>query len=434
MQSSLNLLQSSDYVRPAFQTCPAARPAPTKAKRAKLGLILLGFLALVLLLSACTGGRLRGSSTGWSPALSSDGVVYVGTKNGQVKALEDAGFEGLRVKWTYCVEWKSAARVDCQRGLGGVYDSPVVGAGLVYISGVDGYLYALDRESGTVQDKGWRRPVGQGPELQPLISGPALDLDRNLVVVGSEDGNLYAFDSRPRTFEGGTTDPLRWIFTTGDKIWSTPVIRNGVVYFGSHDRNVYAVDLSSGEELWRFSTGGTVAGRPLLFNDLVIAGSFDKILYALDARDGTLRWQIEGANWFWAGAVADEKTIFAPSMDGNVYAIDGNGTVLWKHDMGSPIVSRPVLVPRGLAVAGKNGKISLLNTSQAAIGLKREISALFLRDSEVKAPLFADGEAVFVGAQDGTVTRVNMATQREVWCFDATTSGSAQEYRDIQCD
>jgi outer membrane protein assembly factor BamB len=397
-------------------------------------LALLGCVALLILLSACTAGRLRGENTGWVPAQSSDGVVYVGTKTGQVKALEDAGFEGLRVKWTYCVEWSSAARAECERGLGGVYDSPVVGASLVYVSGVDGYLYALDRESGTVQDKGWRRPVGQGPELQSLISGPALDLDRNLVVVGSEDGNLYAFDSRPRTFEGGTSDPLRWTFTTGDKIWSTPVIQAGVVYFGSHDHNIYALDVNSGEELWRFTTGGAVAGRPLLFNGLVIAGSFDKNLYALDARDGALRWQIGGGNWFWAGAVADEKIIFAPSMDGNVYAVDGNGTLLWKHDMGSAIVSRPVLVPRGLAVAGKNGKVSLLNTSQAVIGLKREISALFLRDAEVKAPLFADGEAVFVGAQDGTVTRVNMATQREVWCFNANSSGTAVEYKDIQCD
>jgi len=262
-----------------------------------------------------------------------------------------------------------------------------------------------------------------------------LDLNRNLVLVGSEDGNLYAFDSRPTTFEGGTGIPLRWTFTTGGKIWSTPVIQDGVVYFGSHDSKIYAVDLDDGELLWQFTTGGTVAGRPLLFKGMVIAGSFDKTLYALDARDGALRWQIEGSNWFWAGAVADDKTIFAPSMDGNVYAVDGQGTLIWKYDMGSPIVSRPVLVTRGLAVAGKNGKISLLKTSAARIGLQREISALFPRDAEVKAPLFADGESVFMGAEDGTVTRLDMAsTQREAWCFNTSASGSATEFTGIQCD
>ena len=431
MQFSLNLLRSSNYSHPTlFNTRPAARPAPPEARRAKLGLVLLGSLAVVLLLSACTGGRLSSSSEGWSPAVSSEGVVYIGTKGGQVKALKDGGDQGLQVKWTYESE-----------NLSGVFDSPVVGGGLVYVSGVNGYLYALDQETGTVQSNGWRRPArlpqGSIPpetELPPLVSGPALDLARNLVVVGSEDGNLYAFDSRPTTFEGGTSNPLRWHFTTGDKIWSTPVIRDGVVYFGSHDNNVYAVDLDSGEKLWNFSTGGTVAGRPLFFNGLVIVGSFDKNLYAIDARDGALRWQIEGSNWFWAGAVANEKTIFAPSMDGNVYAVDSQGTLLWKHDMGSPVVSRPVLVARGLAVAGKNGKVSLLNTSQAGIGLQREISTLFLLD-EVKAPLSADGEAVFVGAEDGTVTRVNMAaTQREDWCFDATTPSSAGERPGIRCD
>jgi outer membrane protein assembly factor BamB len=425
MQFSLNLLRSSKHSLPAFNTRPAARPAPSKAKRAKLGLILLGFIALVLLLSGCTGSRLRGSSDGWSPAASSDGVVYVGTKQGEVKALEDEGSGRLQLIWSYCVEWQSAAREVCENGLGGSFDSPTVGADLVYVGGLDGFLYGIDKQTGTVQDRGWRRPVGQGPELQSLISGPALDQVRNLVVVGSEDGNLYAFDSRPKTFEGGTSEPLRWVFTTGDKIWSTPVIRDGVVYFGSHDKKVYAVDLASGEELWQFTTGGVVAGRPLLFSGLVIVGSFDKVLYALDARDGSLRWQVQGFNWFWAGAVADEKTIFAPSMDGNIYAIDANGTLLWKHDMGSPIVSRPVLVPRGLAVAGKNGKVSLLNTGQAAIGLKREISALNLPDLEVKAPLFADGEAVFVGAQDSTIRRIDLLAFTGVkWCFDTESNSS----------
>ena len=109
------------------------------------------------------------------------------------------------------------------------------------------------------------------------------DPDLPMVMVGSEDGNLYAFDA----IEGG--DPL-WTFSTGGSIWSTPVVKDGIVYFGSHDEYLYALSIGEGKEKWRFKTNGTVAGRPLLFRDLVVVGSFDKKLYGIDASNGSLRW------------------------------------------------------------------------------------------------------------------------------------------------
>ena len=118
-----------------------------------------------------------------------------------------------------------------------------------------------------------------------------------------------------------------------------------------------------------------MVGRPLLFRSLVIVGSFDRKLYAIEASSGVKRWSVSGGNWFWAGPVSDGTTIFAGSMDGHVYGIDPNslnpgapdplGNVLWKHNMGSPIVSRPALVSRGLVVAAKDGKVSLLDTDVA---------------------------------------------------------------------
>ncbi len=434
-----DLLRTSNSVHATSDCRAAASPAGPKARQANLGLLLFACVALAVVAAACTGSRLAGANNGWSPAAARDEVVYVGTKQGEVKALEDGGFNEIRVKWTYCVKGPSRPGDKCDTGLGGVYDAPVVGAELVYVAGADGYLHAIDKETGTAGGKGWRVAVGDRQEPKPLIAGPALDVERNRVLVGSEDGSLYAFDARPgdtisRNPDGTPTGRLAWSFPTGDKIWSTPVIRDGKVYFGSHDENVYAVDLETGQELWRFSTGGVVAGRPLLFQNLVVAGSFDKKLYGIDASSGTLVWQLEGGNWFWAGAVTDGKTIFAPSMDGNIYAVDGTGNLLWKHDMGSQIVSRPVLVSGGLVVAAKDGKVSLLNINPAVADTARETSFKKVRDTEIKAPLFADEDAVFVGAQDSTVTRLNGLTQGEVWCFDTDIPGGAVEFRDIECD
>lgn len=276
----------------------------------------------------------------------------------------------------------------------------------------DGYLYAVDSITGFPKQQaklGWRRPEGQNEELLPLVAAPALDRASNTLLVASEDGNLYAYNA--------VTGEEKWSRQTGGKIWSTPVVRDGVVYFGSHDNSIYAVFLDSGQEKWTFATGGVVAGRPLLFRDQVIVGSFDQNLYSLNLLDGSLRWKLEGSNWFWAGAVTDGSTIFAPSMDGNIYAINSGGTLLWKHQVGSPIVSTPVMLPDGLVVAGKDGTITVLDPTTQDIGLSRVLYSPTLRDADITAPIFANGSSVFVSASDNTVTRVDVVSQKQIWCF-----------------
>lgn len=369
-------------------------------------MLLVVALLLVPVLAACTGRGVGGTDTGWNALVRDDGMVYVGTKQGEVKALVDNESGDVRESWVFPSPGSS---IDLE----GVYNTPLVVDDLLYVSAQNGVLYALDKETGSVSDKGWRQPTGEPQDLEPLVGGPAYDPINELVVVTSEDGRLYGYDA-------DTGESVWSPFIAGDKIWSTPAIREAVAYFGSHDYNIYAVSLANGREIWSYPTGGVVAGRPLLLShfgrQMVVAGSFDKKLYALDATDGTLLWEFEADNWFWAGAVTDGQTIFAPNMDGNIYALDVEGNLEWKYEVGSSIVSPPVLVPRGLVVVNKEGKLSLLDIS-ANVGQQRELFSLTLGDGEVKAPLFVAGESVYVGSQDSTVRRVEVKGGPVVlWC------------------
>ncbi len=38
----------------------------------------------------------------------------------------------------------------------------------------------------------------------------------------------------------------------------SPTVAEGVLYPGSHDGNLYAVDIKTGEEKWQFQTGDWV--------------------------------------------------------------------------------------------------------------------------------------------------------------------------------
>ena len=328
---------------------------------------------------------------------------------------------------------------DSIQGLKGSFDNPAFGEQLLYVSGIDGYLYAMDmglpgpspnaQIGSDILELGWRVAVGGEPEPAPLIGGPVFvpDPDLPIVMVGSEDGNFYAFDADV----GG--DPL-WTFATEGSIWSTPVVKDGIVYFGSHDEYVYALTVVDGKEKWRFKTGGTVAGRPLLFRDLVVVGSFDRMLYGIDANNGTLRWTLKAGNWFWAGAVADERSIFAPNMDGYIYAVNAEGDFLWKYDLGSAIVSRPAMVAGGLVVAGKDGRVvNLLDTRPDTSDSNRVIDTEFIGDSEIKSPFFVAGNTLYVGTQGSTIIRIDVGTNRagrldldEAWCLDTKD--------DIECN
>ena len=372
--------------------------------RSVLLAVVAALLSLTLL--ACTR-NIGGNSSGWNALASSNGVVYVGTKDGRVQALIDNGFEGVRPGWSF-------PQAEGTDNLRGVYSTPVVVGQLLYVAGENGYLYALDVENGSISDRGWRRPQGQPQNLGPLVAGPAYDPINELLLVPSEDGRVYGYIAD--TGESLWDSP----FVTGDKIWSTPVVSNGVGYFGSHDHHVYAVNLATGQEIWSFETGGVVAGKPVLFDGMVVVGSFDRNLYALDANDGEVRWQFEGENWFWAGAVTNGETVFAPNMDGHIYALDRNGILQWKYDAGDSIVSPPVLVPRGLVVAPRNGRLLLLEVSNSGnrTVAQRLLSSQSLGDAQIKAPLVAVGESVYVGSEDGSVRRVEIkGGQVEMWCW-----------------
>ena len=396
------------------------RPSCSRRRLTPAGLALA---ALLLCLAAVGCAPNLGSATdGWVPVAVEEGVVYAVTQRGQVRALND-GREVAGDRWI--------TNIPGENGLGGAYNPPVIGRQHLYVSGIDGVLYALNKHDGSIA---WSEPVA-ADETLPLVSGPALDEAGGIVAVGSEDGGLYAYNA----LDG---EPLEWVpFQTGDEIWSTPAVRDGVAYFGSQDHTIYAVRLSDGEEVWSYRTGGAVVARPLLHKGLVIVGDFDRRLYALDARSGALRWEFEAGSWWWATPVSSGRVIYAPAMDGKVYALDENGALLWEHELGEPIVSSPALLDQTLVVGTAGGALAALRAGESRS--RREISTLPIDGAELKTPLyslnFGEGparqaaaddnrlNAVYIGSADGKVRRVQVTSRINLrgWCYNTDNEQEA---------
>ena len=56
--------------------------------------------------------------------------------------------------------------------------------------------------------------------------------------------------------------PVLWSYETGDSVLSSPAVSGGVVYVGSDDSDVYALDASTGDLIWSYETGDYVFSSP----------------------------------------------------------------------------------------------------------------------------------------------------------------------------
>jgi outer membrane protein assembly factor BamB len=82
-------------------------------------------------------------------------------------------------------------------------------------------------------DVDWSAATGAG-----IFSSPAVV--NGVVYVGSNDVNLYAFNAQ--------TGAQLWAAATGNVVDSSPAVANGVVYVGSEDHHLYAYTLPGNEQ------------------------------------------------------------------------------------------------------------------------------------------------------------------------------------------
>jgi outer membrane protein assembly factor BamB len=142
-------------------------------------------------------------------------------------------------------------------------------------------------------------------------SSPAVA--NGLVYVGSYDGKLYALDA--------STGAYKWSYPTGSYINSSPAVANGLVYVGSTDNKLYALYASTGAKKWSYTTGGQIwSTSPAVANGLVYVGSTDHNLYALNAKTGDYLWSSQTADEILSSPAVADGRVYVGSIDNNLYA------------------------------------------------------------------------------------------------------------------
>jgi outer membrane protein assembly factor BamB len=240
----------------------------------------------------------------------------------------------------------------------------------------------------------------------------------------------------PRAMRG-----VKWKFPSGGRIFGSAVARNGVIYFGSDDGNIYAVDAATGRQNWKFTTAGPVSSTPAV-DGAVYFPSYDGKFYALDAKSGALKWKFATAgerrfeakglhgmqpfsqtiadpfDVFLSSPVIAGGTVFFGSGDGHLYALDAaSGELRWKFKTGDVVHASPAYSGGTLYFGSWD---SWFYAVDAATGKEKwrfhggEDALIHNQVGFQSSPAVVNG-VVYTGCRDSNVYALDAATGQEKW-------------------
>ena len=294
-----------------------------------------------------------------SPAIGTDGTVYIGTFGGWVTTATHEG----TTNWKRSPSFRSGSSIFALDGKTGekkwAFDlggdeglTPSIGSdGTVYI-GTGFTAYALDGETGASK---WEFTPGHH-----LRSTLAIGVD-GTVYIGADKpdkkNKLYAVN--------GITGEEKWEFPPMNlnpalpTAYSSPAIGyDGTVYFGSMDYDqdgnylFYALDSKTGKQKWEFgSQNAANAFPPAIGTDGTVYIVTNNFAYALNGETGRKKWQLKGT--YFSPAIASNDTIYFGSNDNKLHAVNTRtGVRKWEFETEDWLTSSPAIGANGTVYFG----------------------------------------------------------------------------------
>lgn len=237
----------------------------------------------------------------------------------------------------------------------------------VYATNDDGFLYAVDAQTGKLR---WRFRAFNQLMGTPIIAKVG---DHKLVFVGGGN-SVFAYShavnfGKPggRVIRGNglsamyavdaATGKQVWAYPTAGEDMPTPVFYKGHVLFGNGDGHVYSLDAATGKLAWKTDIQSFVSMSSATLDPasgtLVMGGTQPSRIYGLDATTGKQLWAVTppgvfsssagDGTWAIAGHTAvgqietrDATQAQAGTSASEELAIDlATGKIVWSTTLGS---------------------------------------------------------------------------------------------------
>lgn len=194
---------------------------------------------------------------------------------------------------------------------------------------------------------------------------------------------------------------LLWQFKTGGPLQASPVIVNGILYIGSTDGKLYALNAKQWEIKWVFNAGSAIRSAVAVSGGRVYFSARDNNVYALDAARGDLLWQFKSKSWMDAPPIISDGRVYIGAFSSKIYLLNAITGAL-------EAVRERTLRIRGIEYGCANGEFRPITPLYNA-NLWREQTA-----GSQSYPVIANS-IVYIGARDGHIHAFDEASKTEVW-------------------
>ncbi|MDD2474551.1 MAG: PQQ-binding-like beta-propeller repeat protein [Dysgonamonadaceae bacterium] len=322
---------------------------------------------------------------GGGMALHKNNLIYTNTK-GEIKAVNA---RTGKKRWSY------------QTG-GKIYSTPVMCSDKVWVASTDKNLYGLRLKNG--------KPLLTLPNDKSVVASAACD--KNSVILPGTDGKCTAWSAK--------TGKQLWQFDEIENFTLTrPLVKDGVVYFGSWGNEFYALNTSTGKLKWKWNNGQTnrmfspAQVVPIITHNKVFLASPDRFMTVLDEQTGAIIWRhndLDNRVRESIGVSEDGNTIYAKTMDGNILAIDATMNerkIKWissGEDMGYELTPTPVVEKNGVVYAPTDkGLIYAYSAADGSYLWKYRIAT-----GLINMILPTDANELYVSSMDGKLMKLKV--------------------------
>ncbi len=222
------------------------------------------------------------------------------------------------------------------------------------------------------------------------------------------------------------TNTIKWTYTTGWMVTSSPAVVNGKVYIGSNDENFYCLDAETGQKLWSYYIEALSSCSPAVYDGKVYIGSDHDYFYCFDADSGGLIWTFLKNNYGFSSpspAVVDGKVYFAHARGGggpgsgqnaSLYCLDADtGIEFWDYPLGYFDISSPAVYNGKVYIGSADNKVYCFDADTGSILWDFNAGNIVM-----SSPAVFDHK-VYFGSYDNKLYCLDADTGDFVWSYTA---------------
>lgn len=268
-----------------------------------------------------------------------------------------------------------------------------------------------------------------------LLIAKTLEAQTAMFGVNPQHSGVYQSD-----FPSELNLVKKWKFKTNGKIFSSAAVLNDVIYFGSDDSCLYALD-NTGSQKWKFKSNGKICSTPAVKDSVIYFNNYGGMFYAVNTKTGKEVWSFKtdgesprtgkGLNWctpkdmvmadpwdFYLSSpvIADSRIYFGSGA--TVYAINlETKELIWKYTAPDIIHSTPAISDGMIYFGCWDSKLYALNllTGTLVWSFQSGLDPVNRGMEGIQSSPSVVDSLVIIGSRDANVYALHAKTGKKIW-------------------